>query len=161
MRELWSFVVACCLPALAWAQSCAPFLPAPNSIATVVLVSMNRNGVASHVESPVAYRAGAAQLGRPARLVTGAGGAAAETAPQVFSDRTSPAGVQAQRFDAGKADRVHLAVTLEASPEVTLTLSSWGGVKTAFRATCSPAGVLHGNGGDVDYLLFIKFTTVN
>jgi hypothetical protein len=160
---------SCCLALLAAlsqpasAGTCLPFLPAPNAVVSLTLVTMNKNGVASFAESQVARREGAVpNTGRPPRLVTRAGSPAVEPTPQVFSDRLNGfLKTPVQRFDASQADDLVVEVTLEASPQVTVTLASWGNAKASFRATCSPGGVMHGSTADVDYLLFLRASIVN
>lgn len=147
------------LPTLGHAASCIPFLPPADWNSTLTLVTMNRNGVASYVESAVIHTTAAATgHARRTRLVTTNGtGSPGEAVPQVFSDRTSQFVVGfVQHFLAQRADQVSVEITLEASPQVVFTLATWGNATASFRVSCTAGGVMHGSTADVDYLLFLK-----
>lgn len=145
-----------------FAEPCLSRLPADvEGGAAVTLVTMNKNSVASYAQSGMAYRSGIPGTGRPARLISNAGAPGSTTTPQVFSDRPnaifkSPV----QHFDAQRADQIAVELTLEQSPQVTITLASWGNVKAVFRVTCSASGVMHGSTADVDYLLILNRVVV-
>jgi hypothetical protein len=162
MKNLLLLFALLLVPAVSSANSCLPFLPAQGEIVSVTLVTMNKNGVASFVESGMAYRTAAIpNTGRGARLVSNSGGSGIENAPQVFSDRDVPNQTPRQHFDVRQADHVTIQITLEQSPQVTVTLATHNNAKATFRATCSAGGVMHGSTSDVDYLLFVKHGVVN
>lgn len=146
------------LPGLAAAQSCLPFLARKGGSvgATVQLVTLNRNGVASSSQFQAVFgAAGRTPTGTyPAQWYTD------DTAPdsqraasQLFSDRRT--GPSDQPFDVAKADRINVFIGIEESPRVKITLRSWGDGKVTFRATCTDNGVLHGSTNDVEYLLTV------
>ncbi|HEX5004693.1 MAG TPA: hypothetical protein VFV65_05215 [Gemmatimonadales bacterium] len=123
---------------------------------SAVVVTLNKNGVASYSELSVAYReAGPAPSGgvRPPSWASNRD----NPAPQLFSDRTSaPAsGVMRQPFDITQSDTLGLTISVESSPNVSIVLRSWGDVRATFRGTCSAGGVIHGSTPDVDYLIYI------
>jgi len=155
-------VIVVAVPGWASAESCLPFLTQkPNSVGgTVQLVTMNKNGVASFSSFAVAYQAGGRAPGggaRPPNWHTANPVAPPDVSKQLFSDRlVDPAGQQP--FDVSKADQINVVATVEASPQVTVTLRSWGNGKATFRATCSDGGVMHGSTQDVDYLLTLTQT---
>jgi hypothetical protein len=162
-------VIVVAVPGWASAESCLPFLTQkPNSVGgTVQLVTMNKHGVASFSNFAVDYQAGGrAPNGgvRPPqwRTRSSVGGAPADTSKQLFSDRISgPAGPSQQPFDVSKADEINVVISVEASPQVTVTLRTWGNSKAVFRVTCSVGGVMHGSTTDVDYLLLLGQSIVN
>jgi hypothetical protein len=152
MKTLFVFFLGLVgIPSLSSAESCTAFLPKDNEIISLELVTMNKNAAASYVKSEMRYGRGNPDLGHPPRVTT------IGTAPQVFSDRNNKFFASPiQYFDAMSPDNVTVEITLEESPQVTLTLASWGNAKATFRATCSGGGVMHGSTPDVDYLLFVK-----
>jgi hypothetical protein len=137
----------------AHADSCLPFLKFNSSeVAFLTLVTLNKKGVASYATKGATHVA----AGR-----TPAGGIRSEawtisSAPQTFSDR----GMPAQPFISSNADKVGVSVGVAASPQVTVTLESWGNAKAVFTASCSAGGVMHGSTPDVDYLLFLNASIV-
>ncbi len=141
------------------AQTCLPFLTKQeNSEGTVRLTTLNKNGVASWSEFEVSFRpSGKSPNGgvRPAHWYTNLDALEKrDESKQLFSDRfsnfiqNSP-----QPFDIGKPDLINAVITVERSPQITVSLRSWGNTKATFRATCSQSGIMHASTGDVDYLL--------
>lgn len=143
-------------PANAMAQSCTAHLANRGLNANAVqLVTLNRKGVSSSSTFGVTYRP-------PIRMPQGPVLQANWTsegqtgAKQLFSDRGRPLGGHVyQPYDIQRPDLITVKITAEASPQVTITLRSWGNVKSTFRATCAGNGVMHGSTDDVDYLLFL------
>lgn len=138
---------------IAAAQDCTSFLPTTGDITTLELVSLNKNGVSSYVTSPMAIVPGSTVHGAPL-LVTRAGDTELRIAKQEFSDRSGPSHVQP--FAIQTPDNVTVTISLDASPEVNITLLTWGNAKATFRVTCSTSGVMHGSTGDNEYLLFLR-----
>lgn len=123
----------------------------------MTLTTLNKKAVASFSQSHMQYygaRPSATGGRQPARWV--ATDYDANDRHQLFSDRQKGAQLDAQPFDKDQADLIGLVVTIEESPQVTVTLRSWGNVKATFRATCSAGGVMHGSTPDVDYLLVLE-----
>ncbi len=147
------------------AQSCLAYLTNQEGTAgnTIRLVTLNKNGVASWSNFEVSYKAGGkSPTGgvRPASWSTY--NPPKDEAKQLFSDRYSGVGTaKTQPFDIAQADLINVIITVEASPQVTVTLRTWGNTKATFRGTCSAGGVLHGSTPDVDYLLFLSKNPVN
>jgi hypothetical protein len=150
------------VPRGAVAQSCLPYLTKQDQYNYgVQLVTLNKNGVASSSSFGVSYKAGIKirSIGfRPAQWSTDNFFAPKDVAKQLFSDRTSGGFdiTKMQPFDITKADLINVVITVEASPQVTLTLRTWSNSKAVFRGTCSNGGVIHGSTPDVDYLLFLN-----
>jgi hypothetical protein len=151
-------LVATTTPAAA--QSCVPFLAPDNGGARFELATLNKNGVGSWSQFEANYRPESRIPNgprRPAQWYTYSAptDAAPGTSPQLFSDRVARPAPSAQPFDASRPDLISVVVTVEASPQVTVTLRTWNNATATFRATCSAGGVLHGSTPDVDYLLFM------
>jgi hypothetical protein len=143
------------------AQSCLPYLTKQDRYNYgVQLVTLNKNGVASSSSSGVSYREGIKirPLGfSPAQWSTDNFFAPKDVAKQLFSDRASGGSdiAKIQPFDITQADLINVVITVQASPQVTVTLRTWGNTKAVFRGTCSTGGIIHGSTPDVDYLLFL------
>lgn len=147
-------------PQTSAAESCLSYLANQKlDTNTVQLVTLNKNGVASSSIFGVSYRdQGRSPAGgvRPAQWFTDNTTEPRDVAKQLFSDRASAVGADKQQpFDIQQVDLISVIITVEASPQVTVTLRSWGNAKASFRATCSVGGVMHGSTPDVDYLLFL------
>jgi len=169
MTLVIAFGLLAAVPRPSVAQSCLPFLAKKdNSVGgKVQLVTLNKNGIASSSQLDVAYRAaGKSPTGgvRPPQWYTDStsGVGPRDTGKQLFSDRVSgPVGNNQQPFAVAKADLINVVLSVETSPQVTITLRSWGNSKATFRVTCSAGGVMHGSTADVDYLLFLAQSVVN
>ena len=147
-------------PQMSWADSCLNYLANQTlNVNSVDLVTLNKKGVASSSKFGVSYRkSGKSPTGgvRPAQWFTDNTFEPKDVAKQLFSDRASAIGTdQQQPFDIRQADLINVIITVEASPQVTVTLRTWNNTKANFRATCSGGGVMHGSTPDVDYLLFL------
>jgi hypothetical protein len=160
MKAYLALATLACIPSVAFSEDCLTHFPPANGITTATLSTLNKNGISSYAQATMAFRRGIPNTGRPDKLVSNAGGSGIDTAPQVFSDRTSAFFAHfTQRFDGNKPDQITMEITHESSPLVTVTLASWSSAKASFRASCSPGGVMHGSTPDVDYL--IKLTWIN
>lgn len=157
-----AFVLLVVVPQASVAQSCLPYLTKQAYYNYgIQLVTLNKNGVASSSSFEVSYKEGIkirpTGFG-PAQWSTDNFFAPKDAAKQLFSDRSS--GAKSQPFDITQADLINVVITVEASPQVTVTLRTWGNTKAVFRGTCSSGGVIHGSTPDVDYLLFLTKSPV-
>lgn len=141
------------------AESCKAFLAyEPNHSYALTLVSLNTAGLVSYASDFMEYHPkgepgdprGAGWWGTTGWLGTGG------SARQLFSDRFTGVGIDHQPFAVPLADLLFVAITNEDSPQVTLTLRSWGNVKVSFAATCSSDGVLHGSVPNGQFLLQLR-----
>lgn len=159
---VFAFGFLAAFPQHSVAQSCLPFLTKQENSAsnTVKFVTLNKNGAASWSSFSVSYKTGGkSPTGglRPAQWFTdNASDPKKDEAKQLFSDRATGVGTaKMQPFDIAQTDLINVLITVEASPQVTVTLRSWGNKKATFRGTCSAGGVIHGSTPDVDYLLVL------
>jgi hypothetical protein len=150
-----TFGMLAALPQRSAAQSCLPFLTRQNeNYAGVKFVSMNKNGLASWSQFTASYRDGKKIPNLPTRPAQWFINYTPDVAEQLFSDRLSgPATSKQQPFAINQPDLINVVITVEKSPQVTVTLRSWGNAKAVFRGACSAGGVIHGSTPDVDYLL--------
>ncbi len=161
-----AFVLLVVVPQVSVAQSCLPYLTKQDYYNYgIQLVTLNKNGVASSSSFEVSYKEGIKirPIGfRPAQWSTNNYFEPKDAAKQLFSDRTSGGfdKAKSQPFDITQADLINVVITVEASPQVTVTLRTWGNTKVVFRGTCSSGGVIHGSTPDVDYLLFLTKSPV-
>lgn len=150
VKRLGAIAVLISLSGVSFADSCVHFMQSKGGANTLVMTSLNRNGVASfamlsmnHVDAirkpPIIF---------PEKYVT-----VPDAQPQYFSDRM----IGGQRFANNHADQISVTMTVADEPQVTLTLNTWNNAKNTFNVTCTADGVMHASTPDVDYLFHFSF----
>jgi hypothetical protein len=143
--------VAASFPTAALAESCAEELAArPGDDLMATVTTMNNRGVASYSSSPLRYVPPRTFFGFPQGPGTWRS-VPRPLAAQLFSDRM----VQGQPFVVGRADRITMSITQEASPVIVVTLASWGNAQLTFSASCSANGIIHGTSGNSDIVIHV------
>lgn len=158
---VFAFAILLSVPQHSTAQSCLPFLKKKDLTHVAHFMTLNKNGVGSWSQFKVSYRESVRHVPgyvRPAQWYTNLDNAAKpDETRQLFSDRYSGFIRENQQpFDMVRPDLINVIISVEISPQITVTLRSWGNKKATFRATCSASGIMHGSTPDVDYLLFLK-----
>ena len=120
-------------------------------------VTLNVNGVASFISTNLRYSKGwgTSAGSRPDAYATVHEAFDAGQHAQTFSDRIRdglPTPPQ-QRFDANRADDVDVFITDAETPEVTLTLRTWGNARTSFVPTCRDNFLTGHDAAGVEYVL--------
>lgn len=156
-----AYLIAIAQPALAADCSAIVNRLAKTGGASVALVTINNNSVASYYSANLSYfpsfhsANGAALPGRLAESSAVAGNVDSTgfNQPQLFSDRQTSNG---QPFDVQQADKLTVAIVNSNPVSVTITLLSHGSAKITFNPTCEAGDFLRGTTPDVVYLFRLK-----